>query len=617
MKLKFDRALSLVAAGVITALQTAHAAPVYEIQNIEDYDLNGTLESTINGYGMFVNQQDQLVGISKGKKKLEVDEDSDGPIDIEDGIPPEQLVSYSINLPILANNFTFTADGNGAAGSWLPTFDSVFGTTHPKDTNEEQPETINSVNAYYYGINNNGIKVGTYTAPEQKTEFTGERNDNNQDQEYWYYREFEERGFLKAADGTDISLVPPYTVYTKDDTDVVVGGVSVAAAINDSNLVTGYATTDLAKSSKTRVDNCITGDKFPIDVCVQNEQYPDRNNVRRILYQTRAFVWQFDGTDVTPTELPLGLESTSDSVFTAQGLGINSQGVVAGRSHVYRNNDKDKLAFDAAYWAKDSEGQYQYHWVKMTNDQLSSVAYDINDNGILVGSYRRYIEGYQRDKFFYLDTNAADPTFVTPNDFYPVMSDRSSRPRDINNKDQVVGFVEVTSEKEKPRMKGAFLYDKNSDEFNVIDDLLVCESKGYVQDGEGKWARNKVEVVDGNGDVLFYDSEIRIVEASSINDDGTIVGTAFIRKPSYQFDTEGNLVIGENGKPLFLLNANGQPVTAFLPRMVVLKPTTSGSACEVVEDDNSSDGNYTRQGAASFAWLFVLPLVWLRRRFRG
>ncbi|MCG9714985.1 DUF3466 family protein [Shewanella insulae] len=613
MKLKFDRAISLVAAGVITALQTAHAAPVYEIQNIEDYDLNGTLESTINGYGMFINQQDKMVGISKGKKKLEVDDETGGAIDIEDGIPPEQLVSYSINEPIIANNFTFMADGNGAAGSWIPTFDSVFGTTHPKDTDEDQPETINSINAYYYGINNNGIKVGAYTAPEQKTEYTGE----TEGQEYWYYREFEERGFLKTAEGTDVALVPPYTVYTKDDTDVVVGGVSVATAINDNNLITGYASTELAKSSESRVDSCIDGETYPIDVCLQKDQYPDGNNVRRILYQTRAFVWQFDGTDVTPTELPLGLESTSDSVFTAQGLGVSSQGVVAGRSHVYRNNDKDKLAFDAAYWKKDAQGDYQHHWVKMTNDQLSSVAYDINDNGILVGSYRRYIEGYQRDKFFYLDTNAEDPAFVTPNDFYEVMSDRSSRPRDINNKDQVVGFVEVTAEKEKPRMKGAFLYDKASDEFSVIDDLLVCESKGYIKDDAGKWTRNQVEVVDGDGKVLFYDSEIRIVEANSINDDGTIVGTAFIRKPSYQFDEDGNLVIGENGKPLFSLNADGQPVTAYIPRMVVLKPTSSGGACEVEDSDNSGNGHYERKGAASFAWLFLLPLVWLRRRFQA
>ncbi|MCZ4338630.1 DUF3466 family protein [Shewanella colwelliana] len=615
MKLKFEKALSLVAVGVIGALQTAYAAPVYEIQNIEDYDLNGTIEATRNGYGMFVNQDEKMVGISKGKKKLEVNDEDGGVIDIEDGIPPEELVSYSINKPILANNFTFIADGNGADGSWLPTFESVFGTTPPKDTDEDVPETINSINAYYYGINNSGNKVGAYTAPEQKTEFTGERNSTNQDQEYWYYREFEERGFIKTAAGAELALVPPYTVYTKDDTDVTVGGVSVAAAINDNNLVTGYATTDIASSSASRIDSCITATTYPLDVCVQIDQYPDTNGYKRILYQTRAFLWQFDGTDVTPTELPLGLTSTSDTVFTAQGLGLNSQGTVAGRSHVYRNNDKDKLAFDAAYWTKADDGSYQYNWVKMSNDQLSSIAYDINDNGILVGSYRQYLEGYPRDKFFYLDTNAENPEYVTPNDFYETISDLGSRPRDINNKDQVVGYIETTHEKEKPRVKSGFLFDKTTDEFNDLNDLLVCESKGYEQDSSGNWTRHRVKVTDGTGEELTYSSEIRIVEANSINEEGTIVGTAFIRKPSYQFDADGKLIIGENGLPLFELNANGEPVTSYIPRMVVLKPSTSGAACTVKDDDNSGNEDYVRKGAASFAWLFALPLIWFRRRF--
>jgi hypothetical protein len=613
MKLKFDRALSLVAVGVIGALQSVYAAPVYEIQNIEEYDLNGTIESTINGYGMFVNQADQAVGISKGKKKLEVSDDDDSVIDIEEGIPAEQLVTYSINDPILANNFTFIAEGNGATGSWLPTFDSVFGTTPPKDTDENVPDTINSVNAYYYGINDAGLKVGAYTAPEQKVTYTG----SAEGQEYWYYREFEERGFVKVADGTDVPLIPPYSVYTKDETQVTVGGLSVASAINQNNVITGYATTDIASSSASRINACITGETYPIDVCVQRDQYPDSNGYRRILYQTRAFVWQFDGSDqvvATELDLPENLDQTGDRVYTAQGLGINNEGIVVGRSHVNRNGNSDKFAYDAAYWVQDDAGNYQYNWVKMTNDQLSSIAYDINDNGILVGSYKQYIEGYLRDKFFYLDTKQADPTLVTPNDFFESISDLSSRPKDINNKDQVVGYIEVTSEKEKPRLKAGFLFDKAADEFSDINDLLVCESKGYVQDSSGKWARNQVKVVDGNGDELSYETDIRVVEANSINEDGTIVGTAFIRKPSYQFDSNGDLVIGENGKPLFLLSAEGQPVTSYLPRMVVLKPTSSGTACTEKSDDNSGNVDYVRQGGASFVWLFALPLIWFRRR---
>ncbi len=619
MKLKFDKALSLVAIGVIGALQTAYAAPVYEIQNIENYDINGTLESTVNGYGMGVNNNDQAIGLSMGKKELQIDEDDDdySVIDIEDGIPTAQLVTYSVLTELLANYFTFTADANGSSGSWQPTFTSAFGTTDPKDTDEDVASTINSVNTYFYGINDAGIKVGAYTAPEQKVTYTG-----SNDYDYWYYREFEERGFAKRPDGTDIPIPPPYTVYTEGTSDVTVGGMSTATAINNSNLITGYASTDISNSSANRVDKCLADDSVPVDVCVQIYQYPDYYGYRYMIYQTRAMVWQLgDDNQVIATELPVpdNLNQTGSRVYTAQGLGINNEGTVAGRSHVNRKGNSDKFAYDAAYWDKDSSGNYQYHWIDMTNDQYSSIAYDINDNGILVGSYRRYISGYLRDKFFYYDTKAAEPEVITPNDFYDKLSDRSSRPRDINNKDQVVGYIEVTSEKELPRSKGGFLFDKNTEEFYDLNELLVCESKGYVQDGNGDWARNQVQVTDGNGEVMSYESDIRIAEATSINDDGTIVGTAFIRKPAYQYDDDGNLVLGSNGTPLFELSANGQPVTSYIPRMVVLKPTSSGSACTVVDDNDTNTSttvDYDRKGAASLAWLFALPLVWFRRRYK-
>ncbi|WP_028774781.1 DUF3466 family protein [Shewanella waksmanii] len=613
MKLKLDKTLSLVAIGVVSALQGVQAAPVYEIKNIEDFDLNGTIESTRNGYGMFVNGNNESVGVSKGKKKLSVsDDDDDGVIDIEDGIAPEEQIIYSIDLPIVANNFTFTSDENGASGAWIPTFESVFGTTPPKDSDPDVPETINSIDAYYYGISTAGVKVGAYTAPEQTVEYTG----SNEDQEYWYYREFEERGFVKLADGTEVPLLPPITEYYSEDEDVTVtvGGMSIAAAINENNVVAGYASTELSSTSIDRIESCITGETYPIDICVQREQYPNSSGYRNIVYQTRAYVWDVDNAQ--GIELPLGLESESETVFTAQGLGINVDGIVAGRSHVYRNGNTDKLAYDAAYWKKDSDGDYQYHWIPMKDDQRYSIAYDINDNGILVGSYNQYLDGYPRDKFFYFDTNNPDEGFVTPHDFFETISDRASRPKDINNLNQVVGYIEVTADKEKPRVKAGFLFDKDKDEFSDLNTLLTCGSKGYEQDAEGEWVRNRVEVEDGSGDTLSYESEIRIVEANSIGEDGTIVGTAFIRKPSYQFDSSGNLIIGDNGLPLFEIDGNGDPVTAFIPRMVVLQPTSNGEACPVEENDNSGNGNYERKGAASLGALLLLPLLWLRRRVK-
>lgn len=607
MKSKLDKALSLVALGVLGVLHSAHAAPVYEIVNLDNYDLQGTLEGTRNGYALGVNANDELVGIAKGKKKLSTSDVEGGVIDVEDGIAPEETITYSITAAIVANNFAFVAAQNAAAGAWLPTFDSVNGTTPPSDTS-----VVNSVDTFYYGINDAGVKVGSMTAPEKKTEDT--TTDDTTD--YWYYRDYEYRGVAKVGD-SEIPLLPPYTQYVKDDKTVELGGWSAATAVNNNNLVVGYASTDISKYGGDRVAYCLgTDNTLPLDVCIQREQYPNAQGTRNIQYQTRAYVWQLDNGAATGTALPLGLTPASNNTltFTAQALGVNNEGVVAGRSHVYRNGNTDRLRQDAAYWSKDAEGNYQYHWIPMSDSIISSIAYDVNDSGILVGSYRSYIQGYQRDKFFYFDTNTPEVAYVTPNDFASTTTDLSSKPKDINNKGQVVGYIETTYDKEKPRPKAGFLYEKSTGEFSNLNNLLTCESKGFEKGSDGNWTRHKIEVQDGTGKVLSYNSDILVVEAASINEDGTIVGTAFIRKPSYQLDSNSNIIVGENGLPLFELSGNGDPVTAYIPRMVVLKPATNGEACTV--DESTDTGNYERKGAASLAWLLALPLVWLRRRTR-
>ncbi|EDP99674.1 DUF3466 family protein [Shewanella benthica] len=647
MKLKLDKALSLVALSVIGVLQGANAAPVYEIKNLDDIysqtdgaELIGTLQGTRSGYGMAINAQGESLGVAKGKKYLSVSEDDDGVIDIEDGIAPEERIVLSINTPIKANNFTFTAqDNDPSSKNWLPVFDSVNGTTDPGLTDPDVPETINSVDAYYYGINDSGVKVGSMTAPEQTEPYTG----STADQEFWYYRAFEERGFVKNADGTEIALVPPLTEYVKDDETpaVNVGGYSVAAKVNASGLVVGYVGTELSKNAKDRIDGCIESDTYPLDVCVQKLQFPyNQYGNSYINYQVRGYVWQLtaDGTAVeTQTQLPLGLTPSSSSTYTAQGLGINNEGTVVGRSHVYRRGNKDKLAYDAAYWTKnEASGEYDedsYNWVPMIDNRYQSIAYDINDNGILVGSYKQYLQGYVRDKFFYFDTNGTeDEDIVTPYDFSSStgISDLSSKPKDINNQGQVVGYIETTHDKEKPRPKAGFLFDINTGEFNNLNQLLTCESKGFEKvdatcDAKCKWQRKQVSVQDGTGKTLTYNEDLVVVEANSINDTidnkpAYIVGTVSVRKPQYKFDSAGNLVIGDNGLPIFAVNGNGDPLTSYLPRMVVLQVNGEEASDDWLKANNCVDNNeepddYERKGAASFAWLFALPLVWFRRRY--
>ncbi|UAL42435.1 DUF3466 family protein [Shewanella inventionis] len=629
MKLKFDKALSLVAIGVLSVIGSAQAASVYEIVNIEDYDLNGTLDGTRNGYAMAVNDEDELVGISKGKNKLTIDDVDDSVIDIEDGITAAESITYSVYSEIEANNFTFIASDNASVGSWVPEFFSMADTFDPASTETDSDDEliVNDVDTFFYGLNNNGVKVGAYTGEELTLDYEG----TSTTQEYFYYREFEMRG-IAVKNGVEYPLLPSFTTYEREQTadvdaaTVEVGGWSVAAKVNDNDLVVGYGSTALASSSETRIDTCIedaedtdADNPIPTDICVQAWQYPDDNGTRYIQYQTRAFVWDLNNLDEDGlperTELELGLTPDEDStlIYTAQGLGINSNGDVAGRSHVYRNGDDDDLYFDAAYWIKDANGDYQYNWVTMDDDVYYSIAYDINDSGILVGSYSKYISGYLRSKFFTFDTNNPEEGITTPNDFQTSLSDLSSKPKDINNKGQVVGYIESTYDKEKPRPKVGFLYDMTTSEFVNLNDQLTCESKGYERDTDGNWVRHTVSVQDGTGEILTYNTEISVVEANSINEDGTIVGTGFILKPEYQYDTDGELIIGENGLPLFELDGNGDPVTSYLPRMVVLKPT-AGEACDT--SDAVEDTDYERLGAASFGWLFALPLLWLRRRVK-
>ncbi len=625
MKLTLDKSLSLVALGVIGVLHSAQAAPVYEISNLADLmdesesAPKGTLPGTLYGYGMSLNDNGQMLGTSKGKRKLSSTDVENDRINIEDGLTEAEKITYSVNKPIVANNFTFNAAANAPEGAWLPTFESINGTTDPSDTS-----VVNSVDTIFYGINQAGVKVGVMTAPQKTLPYTG----SNADQEFWYYRDYEERGFVKATDGTLVPIIPPYTQYIKGDNVAEIGGVSGTSAINASNLITGYAGTDIVQNSKDRIDNCFASDAtLPVDICIQSDQFPDSNSYRYVQYQTRAFVWQLnEDNSVTPTQLPLGLtpDVGSTAIYTAQGLGVNLEGSVAGRSHVYRNGDTKNLRLDAGYWSKDAEGKYVFKAIPMTDDDQYSIAYDINDNGIIVGTYNRYIEGFRRDKFFYYDTKAADAKVITPDDFAVGLSDLTSVPTDINNKFQVVGYIETSYARDGlPRPQAGFLFDKNSEEFSNLNDLMTCEAKGFVKsgtDGDGypTWSRKKVNVSDGSGKALSYNSDLLVVEAKSINEAGDITGTVFVRKPVYQKDSDGNLVLDSNNQPLFELNGNGEPVTAYTPRMVVMQSDGSTVTDEWKKQNNCVDKveevPYKRSGAGMFTWLFALPVLWLRRR---
>ncbi|GLS84609.1 DUF3466 family protein [Paraferrimonas haliotis] len=586
-------ALSVTLLGALSA--PAVAKPVYEIVNIDDYDLP-TLLGTRTSYGKAGNTLGEVIGTSNGRRTT-TDFDSDS------GISDSEVTYLNVTRPIVADLFTFTAN---ETTNWQLQFDPIIDTTPPSEV--DSPNTTDSV---YFGSNDSGTKVGYASGPVSTLPIPPDEDADEDDPDTWYYREFEQRAFYKVGDQDPVFLPPSITSYEGYN----IGGLSQAVSINESNVAVGYGSTELTAGGKSYIDNCIENleenpdTALPIDVCIQTGQFPVNGSIR-IGYQTRAFKWQDNNGVVEPVQLefPIDIDEDDTRLYLAQALGVNNNGVVVGRSHTYRDGDTSSLRYDAVWWTPDNK----INQITFNNwDIFDSIAYDINDNGLMIGRSQRYISGYPRYKFFVLDTNEADPRIHEPLDFATTTTDLSSYPRSINNAGQVTGNIEVDYRKDTVRRRHAFLYDHRDESFEDVNNLLTCESKGFEPDGDS-WKRHEVTVTDGRGDTFTYQTIIEVVEGNKILEDGTIIGTAFVSKPNYEVDEEGKVIIGDNGMPFFVLNANGDPITTLIPRIAVLKPTSSGEVCTY--EDDISNPVYKRKGAALWWLLLAAPLIWWRRR---
>jgi len=244
---------------------------------------------------------------------------------------------------------------------------------------------------------------------------------------------------------------------------------------------------------------------------------------------------------------------------------------------------------------------------------------------------QKIIGGFLRNKFFIYDANSNETTLTFPNDFSTSESDFASIPKSINDNNDVVGSIEIDEKKvDSGRRTHGFLYNHDDSSFKDLNDLMTCESKGYVKTGSD-WAKYKIEATGGNDQRISYDADITIVDANKISADGTIIATALVSLPRVKtqwVDADGNIVessvegaveeivVDANNEPVFDVNAQGQPITEQIPRAVILKPT-QGEACSVVEDD-SQDYKQERQGAGfGVIGLLVLMAGLFTRRLRA
>lgn len=488
--------------------------------------------------------------------------------DIEDpealraGTPTANDLEWAVRYLAAINNITYQTIidtvsyvdlGNGPQE--LVIFDTPFegGTALTRSTTD-----------IVMGITDNGWVYGVATPPYLPLEFT----QADGDELTYFIRDSNRQAFWSTDYGATIkTITPPEARY---------GGESGILDIN-GNFAVGFASvgidSDALEVIERDTDNgCNDPDILenqPVEACIQN--------IRSNMYEIRPFIWELDsnGDVVNTTQLDLLVTPTSEDtrVYTAFAQAINSSGVAVGYSHGWVDetetnpaNNENRSLYAVIF--KDGE---VYDFTEDHGLEFESRAFDINDAGIAVGHVNEFIEGQQREQFYYVDTNEENPQMVKPAGFF---TGSASSARSINNNGMIVGYAEHENRNDntsQPRRNHAFIYDISAETFTDINTLTACDSP--------------------------YD----ILEARKITDSNQIMASAVLKVP--RKDAKGELVLDENGEALL----------EDVIRHVRLDPVNG----EIDECTAEEEGKVERRGAAlgSTSILAMLTgLVLFRRR---
>ncbi len=605
----------------------AQAATVYKIENIDEfYKVNGTINNSRSGFGATLNNSGDVLGGASGTFAPLLSEDDQNTINNNRvDVSLTQLAANASNSSInptrvvklipQSNNSVFEFDTNN-----LPEFIKIFDETITRDGRD-----VSTIDSFAFDVSDTGVIVGTTSSAAYAVDDPDQSEGNSDKDDPFYVYDYSQRAMI-IDNGVIKTFTPEFSTY---------GGQSGITAINDNGLVVGYASVGLENDARTRIDTvCLDSykDTVPLQVCAAGFSDGGRRNTA-VQYYLHAYSWEYSNGELTnPIDLGILTSPINDNdadSYNSIALDVNNNGIAVGRSKTFRDQKKEfRYRLDVASVFKegtviDLMDHSQKNW-------RNSSANAINDNNFVVGFVEKSIGGFYRKKFFIYDATSEDTALTFPNDFSNNESDFASNAKSINDKSQVVGSIEIDSQKvDNGRRTHGFLYEHSDQSFNDINDLLTCESKGYVKTGND-WKKYQVEATGGNEQKISYDADITVVDASKIAEDGTIIATALVTLPRVKtrwVDDKGNevtsttegaveeLVIDANGEPVFDTTASGEPITEQIPRAVILKPT-EGEACQVVEED-SLDYKQERQGAGfGLSALLIATAGLFLRRFR-
>jgi uncharacterized membrane protein len=220
-----------------------------------------------------------------------------------------------------------------------------------------------------------------------------------------------------------------------------------------------------------------TRGNVPVESCISNLASTFTNAVTTYA-QLRGLIWQLDvqGNVLETTVLGLLFEPEEDDTlnYTSQAVAINDNGIAVGNSNgQYTEGDVTVIRNFAVIF--DNNGEVinitpdPDSDVATTSNTISSAA-DINNDNLVVGNQIKRVNGVNRTKFFVYDMDLSE--LVLPTDFF---LGSSSVATDINNNGLVVGYGE-TDASIIDRRKEGFLYDHNTKEFNGLDELISCDA---------------------------------------------------------------------------------------------------------------------------------------------
>ncbi len=345
--------------------------------------------------------------------------------------------------------------------------------------------TTNILNA----VSDDGVMVGWGSAPYEKTSFTQTDED---EEETHFLRDFISRAIVITEDGVKVELAPEFDEY---------GGISTANDIiktTNGYEVVGSVSIDIAVDPLDDItDNC-DGEDEPVSDCVEtyNRSYTAG------IFNKRAVKWTLDSSlNITNTELyGLGLtpEDDEDFAFRSNAITLNDSGLIVGTSDVRYKDTDTRITMPVIF----ENGEVK-QFIDQDDDWTSGQALAVNNNDIIVGYAAKRIDTATRTKFFYYDKKSDSVVF--PSDYF---SSSSSVANDINDNGIIVGEGETDIYNTTTRRREGFIYTVGDDSIVNLNDLLPC----YEEDGETRFKYTVAEAKSINNNNEIFGVATKTVE---------------------------------------------------------------------------------------------------------